>query len=301
MVSHRFLVSAFVGSNPAIPEIIFKNTKKERKEVKEITKRTIEDEISRLCRVKIGIEKQCEKIYQEKKKMDDLIEQEEDLRGGLLPPIRIENSESYKHQETYQKNLNRQFWMILLEKLYMKKYMLCSTYDKLIEDICNNNIPEFNYTSITSWIRGVKKLIYDNVTSLCKEVFERLTNATYQTSSRWDAPRKKRNNNGVDGYFIITTYDHDRIFDFRNALTTTDDFEKVLYVLSGKMMPDEPLIRQMRKDQTDKYENEYIRIRVYKNGNTHYTIKDKGILEKINTIGAGKGTLGEMIKIKILE
>lgn len=115
------------------------------------------------------------------------------------------------------------------------------------------------------------------------------------------APRKKRNNNGVDKRFILRTGDWSMMFAYWGERpTVTDDLEKVCYLLAGRTLPEKTAKALMRAEKREEYSNEFFAIKVCRNGNTHYTLSDE-IRDKLNRYGPEGAVLGEDIKIKIVE
>lgn len=261
-----------------------------------IKKYSIEDEILNMISIKNKMIENCNIIIQmieENKKIMKTI--------GSYDPLELKNNQ-YKYNDDFIKYLNRKCWFRLVEKFNLKKYMLCSDYDKMTKDIEDNKFPEFNRENSLGWIRALKETIYENVTTLCKKVFKEITEEVYFTGSSYtNIKKKKRNNNGVDKFFILSTSDYYYIFDWSSGITITDDIEKCLYILAGEKVPEIPCKDMMRKEKKNIFENDFFKIKVHKSGNTHYWIKDEKLRDRLNLIGAGKGKIGENIKIKIFE
>jgi hypothetical protein len=241
------------------------------------------------------------------KLLKDLNETDEKL-NTILEPINGYRPYNISYRfENHEKNqaeryIDRTCWNYLISIFQFKKYMLCTDYDKLRKDIDNFNIPEFNILNAENWIANVKELIYDNINKLVKKVFQKITEETYYTGSGYsNRQKKKRNNNGIDKIFILTTYDYNQVFNYWSSNPTlTDDLEKVCYILSGKKIPNVTLKDKMRMDKINEFKNEYFRIKLCKNGNTHYWLNED-IRNKLNLYGSGEKIIGENIRIKIME
>jgi hypothetical protein len=261
-----------------------------------IQKYNIENTIIEVEKIKNKIICNCDRVMElmdNNKKLAEKID--------TYNPLCLKHDQ-YKRGDDYKKYINRKCWYYIVSLFDMKKYMLCSEYNKMNNNIENNNIPDFNKDNVLGWVRGLKDLIYDNLNTLVKSVFKRITEEHYYTGNGWyRGNKKKRNNNGVDKFFILTTYDYSDVFNYKSSVTVTDDLEKCFFILSGNKVPDEPIKRIMRKNKIDEWENNFFRIKIYKNGNTHYWIKDQKLLNKLNLIGSGEGIIGENIRIKILE
>jgi len=264
---------------------------------KEIKKYDIESIIISIEEKKIKMVNNCNKIMQLHEETKEIINTIDGFN-----PIQFKYNQ-YKYGDDYKKYINRKCWYYLVNIFDLKKYMLCTSYDKLLKDIEENNIPDFTVKNALGWVRQLKELIYENIRVLVETVFDKIMNDYYFTggSSYYNQKKKKRNNSGINKFFILTTYDYAYIFSYRSGVTITDDLEKCLYILDNERVPEEPIKDYMRKNKLNEYENKYMKIKVCKNGNTHYWIKDENILNLLNKIGAGNNNIiGEKIRIKIL-
>ena len=263
----------------------------------ELTKYNIEDTIIDVFKIKIKMLSNC-------KNMCRLDKENEQISEGLHGhnPLPLERSRSY-HGGTYQEYIERLCWSFIVNLFELEKYMLCTAYEKMKKDIEENKIPEFTVENVMGWTAQLKSLIHDNLNTLVKTVFEAVTKGVYYTGAvSWKADKKKRNNNGIDKFFILAAGDYNSLYGWHNTSPTlTDDFEKACYILDGKTIPELTIKKIMYADKLSESENKYFKIRICKTGNTHYRMKDEKILELLNLIGSGKQTLGENIKIKIFE
>jgi Domain of unknown function (DUF4942) len=212
------------------------------------------------------------------------------------------------HSNEIKKNINdlkyvdRICWYYLINLYELQKYMLTTDYEKIRKEIQNFQTPDFTIKNIKSWIEGLNALIYENVQNMIKQVFKSITEKTYFTgSSNSNKKKKKRNNNGIDRTFILTTNDYSQIFGFgQHSPTITDDLEKVCYILSGEKLPNSNCKYVMKSENKTEFENKHFKIKVCKNGNTHYWL-GKEILDRFNFYGSGSGIIGENIRIKIFD
>jgi len=207
-------------------------------------------------------------------------------------------------KNAYEKHVDRACWQYLIRLFELEKYMLCSDFEKMRYQIDNYDFPVFTIENAEGYIASLKDIIYDNVRTMMKSVYQRITEQTYYTggTSFNSSVKKKRNNNGIDKHFIITTHDYTRVYGYYTVKPTiTDDLEKLCYILNGKSLPEETLIRSIsRNDENPEAENEYFKIRLCKNGNTHYWIEDN-TRNKLNIYGADPSKIGENIKIKVFD
>ncbi len=217
-------------------------------------------------------------------------------------PYRIDRYRNGFCPGELEKHVDQRCWSYLVKYADLKKYMLCTEYERVEKEIEEFKFPEFTLENITAWLEGLKDVIYHNVETLIKQVFEKITQNWYYTGTgRRSRDRKKRNNNGIDEYFIISThFDYSRVFGYQYRPTITDDLEKVCYIISGYPVPDKTCIDVMHSEKRSEYKNDFFEIKVYKNGNTHYKL-NQNIREKLNLLGSGNSTIGENIKIKIFD
>lgn len=207
------------------------------------------------------------------------------------------------HGETrVEKEIDKKCWAYMIKIYNLEKYMLCTEHEKLRKQIESYDFPEFTLENAEAWLLSLKKTVYDSVQKLVEDVFDRITQDTYWTggSSYSTRVKKKRNNNSIDKHFILTTYDCSSMAYWSGRPTLTDDLEKACYIIDGKLLPEVTLKSSMNKGKIWESENDYFRIRVCQNGNTHYWIKD-AIRERLNLYGSKRGVIGQDIKIKIFE
>lgn len=201
----------------------------------------------------------------------------------------------------WEKETERRVWTRLVDLLHLERYMLCSEYEKLTDQIEANKVPSFEQETVELWIEGLKSLIYQNVELLVKEVFQKVTAGTYRVGTSWNAPKKKRNNNGIDKFFILYSGDIGAYRANTNKPTITDDIEKCVYILAGETLPNPSIRSRMYRDGVSTMSTPWFKIKCCNNGNTHYWITDAKILQQLNRIGGGSSIGGEDIRIKIFE
>lgn len=222
--------------------------------------------------------------------------------GGWAPwriDFRFGNYDKFeRRQEIY---VDRYCWRYLVNFYALEKYMLCTEYDKLIKDIEEDRTPVFTVENAEGWLAGLKEMVYENVRMLCKRVYENLCTSTYRTGSGYNGVKKKRNNNGVDHFFILSTSDYRRVFScYASTPTITDDLEKACYLLDGKLVPEVTIIEQARSLKKSEVANEYFSIKMCANGNTHYRLAQE-MADRLNRICPDGTLIGEKMRIKIFE
>jgi len=242
-------------------------------------------------------------------RMHELEEKDHQLRKKFetikgYTPYDLSCHDSGLNRETekgYEKCVDRWCWKYLVDLFGLHRYMLCTAYKQLQDDIEAGRTPDFTPDNARGWLASLQDLVNDNVRTLIHQVFDELTRGTYRTGSSWNSPEKKRNNNGVDARFILHTGDWSSLFGYySDKPTVTDDLEKVCYIVAGQELPKITAKETMRKDKVDTYKNEFFELKVCQNGNTHYVLSDT-VRDALNLYGPSGAILGENVKIKIVE
>jgi hypothetical protein len=217
-------------------------------------------------------------------------------------PYRIEWRFENYFDNREEKYVDMVLWRYLVRLYQLEKYMLVTEYKKMEKEINEYRTPRFTPENAYTWLDGLKGLIYENVKLMCKRVYDQLISGTYRTGNNWNAPRKKRNNNGVDRFFILPTGDYTRIFGYtyQPIPSIVDDLEKVCYLLDGKTIPNDTIITRAKVNQSTEVECPYFKVLFHKNGNTHFKLTDETVT-RLNRIGPDGNVIGENIKIKVFE
>ena len=230
---------------------------------------------------------------------EEISELYHDING--CSPMRADAHWENFGENRHIRHVERACWRYLVQIFELERYMLCTEFKEMEKKIDGFNFPEFTVESAYAFIDSLHDTIYSNVRMMMRTVYANLCDGTYHTGSGYRAPKKKRNNNGIDKTFILSTRDYMRIFGYYGDVPTiTDDLEKLCYILDGKRLPEQTLIRAMRAEKTDEWDNGYFSIKVCKNGNTHYQMNEE-IRAKLNVYGPEPGRIGEDIKIKVFE
>lgn len=252
-------------------------------------------DVQSLYLFKLDMLARMKEIEQKEKELEDSFHS----IGGYTP-YHIEKRLEIPGINREEKCVDAYIWRYLINLFQLKRYMLCTEYEQYQNKIDHGDMPIFTVENAKQFLDGLRDVIYLNVKELVHKVFEELTTGTYRTGSSYSAPRKKRNNNGIDKNFILHTCDYSYIITYwSDRPTITDDLEKVCYLLSGQPLPETTIKDTMRRDKLIEADNGYFKIKIYSNGNTHYTLDDS-IREKLNRYGPRGAYLGENIKIKIV-
>lgn len=246
-------------------------------------------------------QKALNQFYDIERKCDEIKENLAEINNHS--PFRLDIQKDGAHGDDYrQKIIDKKCWFYLVAVYGLDKYMLCSDYKKMKDQLYNYNFPEFTKDNAEAWLFGLKGMIYESVQKMIEKVFEGITNETYWTggSSYSTKVKKKRNNDGIDKFFILSTSDYTGYGWRWDHVSLTDDLEKACYLLDGKLLPKETLKIKAQSQKVLDVSNDYLKVKFCKNGNTHYAINED-IRSKLNYYGAKKGVFGEKIKIKIFE
>lgn len=217
-------------------------------------------------------------------------------------PYRIENTNRIYGEDQDEKSVDQAMWRYLVKLYNLEKFMLCTDYAKMSDEIDHFQTPVFTIENANGWLDGLKGLIRENVNTLVKKVYSEITNEFYYTGgSGYRGEKKKRNNNGIDAKFIIYTADYHSIYSYwSDKPTIMDDLEKVCYILDGKTLPQKTLRLMLKEKKSLEASNEYIGVKLCQNGNTHFTVTDD-IRSMLNKYGPSGSEIGENIKIKVFE
>jgi len=254
--------------------------------------------VESLFQRKLRALRQFEEFEQAEKEIESTLRE-----VGGWSPYHIRQQFECSGEHVREKYVDRIMWRYLVQLYQLEKYMLCTEFKKMSDDVDNFRTPVFTIENASGWIVGLRSMIYENVRLMCKHVYEDIITGHYYTggSSSWNSDKKKRNNNGVDNWFILYTNDWPRVFSYwTDRPTITDDLEKVCYILDGKALPDQTLISRARGEKVGEISCPYFSVKFCKNGNTHYKLTDE-TRDRLNRIGPDGNVIGENIRIKILE
>jgi hypothetical protein len=234
-------------------------------------------------------------IKDEKNKLENLFNT---VRGHGSPLDISFSNQPYDKPESV--NFDKYFWLRLTELFSLERFMLCTEYNAMVRKITDQyDFPEFTEKNIEAFLCGCKDWIKNGINAMCDRVYKDLTEGTYWVNKE----RKKRNNNGIDKNFILTTRDYCRIEYYYSDPTITDDLEKMCYLIDGKRLPEIGIVQQIRKNKNTNHltgENDYFTLRVCKNGNSHYSFKNRWE-KKLNALLADRTVLTAYVeRIKLI-
>jgi len=186
------------------------------------------------------------------------------------------------HQRAAAKVFDLEIWKLLFDKTGLKTIMSSKQIDEWHAVLYSKDMPEASYDNILATF----KAIY----SSRDETLERGIIDVYRALS-WDY---KTNNPCMLGKKIIIN----GVLCTRGYLSFNysmkpklDDLLRPFYIFDGKPVPDCRVgFGQMLHDHVDnigtdeKYENEYVSVKVYQKGSAHITFKRLDVIDKLNEI-----------------
>lgn len=247
--------------------------------------------VDELLMIKYRLDATIDAIQQGKEDLHAELEKVE----GYAPR---EYSTSY-NTKADKKEVEKYLWLYLLRAYRVEQYILSDEFNEIQKSVYDEEAPDFTESNVRGWIDGLAERMYSGAVALVKKVYSELVNGTYHVGG-WNGEKKKRNNNGIELNFILSTYDYSLLYDYHNSKPTiTDDLEKACYLLDGKQLPDQRLKETMRLAKATSGKNEYMEITVHKNNNTHYKLTEEA-RDRLNKYGPAGNEIGEDVKIKIL-
>ena len=184
--------------------------------------------------------------------------------------------------EAYKKAVDSQLWMHLLD-LVIKPITSSSRYEEIRKMVKENPV-EFTEKNIIDFFNSLPELQKDLITNLVESLYKKMYPSKfeqYKTNKKaiFKFPEKYICKNA----FNYILYSH--ISDF------LDDLQKLFLLLDNKVvakMEYEDLlstkVNETKNKEKNYYEDEYFKIKIYKNGNLHIQFKRKDLLKKVNEI-----------------
>ena len=205
--------------------------------------------------------------------------------GNYLYPLAFNSS--LKCPDEFRKELDRRFWRHAINKTGFNKYMdkvARNDFDISLE----KNPPEFTMDNIRETLISS----YHNAEHFFNRglvnLFKRLE-GKYKTNDAFKVSKKIILTNWFVcsyGELMLNHYNEGEI----------NDLDRIIKTLDGKEFKEHGFSYELRQARNNKeYENEYLKIKMFKNGNCHLWFKRMDILDRINEIIAawyGEGKLG---------
>lgn len=227
-----------------------------------------------------------------------------------LPFVVEDDHKRYSVRSTPEWSFERQFdhsaWKYFFGTARLSDIMSSkeiNEFHKKLED------PEpFTATAARGYIANSGDIARQMMENLIKQVFERLTSATYRPGNSWKSPVKKQNNMRIEKTFRISEPVHhnswksrwDWYYTFTPIFT---DLQKACCILDGKIPPRHPDDLNSKIKATDEpiVTCDYFEVALYKNGNQKVKFLDMEILEKLNKYGAPGTLLGNDVRVQVFE
>ena len=193
----------------------------------------------------------------------------------------------YHGMEALTRDVDRRMWRQTMELTGFNKYM-----DKVARneftDSLEKNPPEFNIDNV----RNTLISSYNQAETFMKrgivQLFRNL-GAQYKTNDAFKISKKIILRNWFTVFCGSLSVNY-------NQEAEMNDLDRVVRTLDGKEFKEHHFSQAMRKIISSmEYEDEYFKIKAFKNGNAHLWLKREDITDKINDIIAeyyGEGKLG---------
>lgn len=202
------------------------------------------------------------------------------INNRLFPLVRM--------HDNFKADLDRRFWRHSMSLTGFDKYM-DAVARKEFENSLERNPPEFTIENIRATFLGSYQQADLFFNRGIVNMFKRLS-GEYKTNDCFKVSEKVI----LKGWFSSSKYFGLEVnYSFEPEM---NDLDRVIKVLDGKEFIEYELpiqIRQAVKEQV--FENEYFKIKMFKNGNAHLWFKRLDLLEKANEIIAewyGENKLG---------
>lgn len=164
---------------------------------------------------------------------------------------------------------------------------------RLLEQEVKESSPPYSAETAARLSANMRGLYVENMAETVREVFERLSGASYYTGNR---KRVQNNLSKIDRMFRVngnvsrhSWFGRWEVSDYANTFRY-NDLEAVCFMLDGKRRPRYPetiedRIKATQIESGSIVENEYFSVALYKNGNQKVTFKRLDVLGKLNQYG----------------
>lgn len=200
----------------------------------------------------------------------------------------IHQFRGYHGIESLTRDVDRRMWRQTMEISGFNKYMDKVARNELTDSL-EKNPPEFNIDNV----RNTLISSYNQADMFMKrgivQLFRNL-GAQYKTNDAFKISKKVILRNWFTVFCGSLSVNY-------NQEPEMNDLDRVVRTLDGKEFKEHHFSQSMRKMISSmEYEDEYFKIKAFKNGNAHLWLKREDITDKINDIIAeyyGEGKLGK--------
>lgn len=235
-----------------------------------------------------GLIKDRDAIILELNNMNKCKQRAEELckqTGAYIFPVH--QFRGYNGIEHLTRDVDRRMWRQTMEISGFNKYM-DKVARKEFADSLEKNPPEFNVDNVRSTLLSS----YNQADMFMKrgivQLFRSL-GAQYKTNDAFKISKKIILRNWFTVFCGSLSVNY-------NQEPEMNDLDRVVRTLDGKEFKEHHFSQSMRKIISSmEYEDEYFKIKAFKNGNAHLWLKREDITDKINDIIAeyyGEGKLG---------
>lgn len=197
----------------------------------------------------------------------------------------------------YLTELKRDAWKDVLDKTGARRFMSTKKQEELTRTMYDKpqDLPNFNYESLTDWLEGLMKASPALLREACREAFEILTpQASYHKDYKTNADKREIPRSGkviLEWMCDTSTWNKTASVSYtgQRKLLVLD---RVFSMLDSKATPDYPHDSATAcKGATQRGEREaetvYFGFKMHLNGNLHVTLKRDDLVKRLIEISAG--------------
>lgn len=217
-------------------------------------------------------------LYKEIYLRFDLIRKEADSVGHYILGYKMTPDYSL---ERCTKELDKRFWELCFDKAGFYQVIDSEGKGELLNQL-ERNTPEFNQENIRSTFLS----LYNKSDEMFKRgivnIFRRMSNS-YKTNSK-EAFKIGRKN--ILNYIFTTYYAGNLRINYGKE-SIVNDIDRVVKILDGEKHNPRELemkINACLAEGNSIFEDDYYKIKAFKNGNCHLEFKKEGVLNKINKL-----------------
>ena len=188
----------------------------------------------------------------------------------------VQSFRNYGGIDSIKKDVDKRMWRRVIELTGFNKYM-DKTARKEFDESLDKSPPEFNINNVRSTLVSSYNQSDMFMRRGIVNLFRNL-GANYKSNSSFKVNKKIILQNWFSnsfGYFCINYH----------AEPEMNDLDRVIRTMDGKDFKEHVFSGEMRKVASKMYfENEYFKIKAFKNGNAHMWLKRDDLTDKINDI-----------------